>query len=103
YALALGDDALIAGQRLGELISSAPELEEDIALANIGLDELGQARALLQYAGRADGRSEDDLAYFRDEDAFRSTHLIEQPNDDFARVIAKMLLFSLYQRQLYDG
>ncbi|WP_237249084.1 1,2-phenylacetyl-CoA epoxidase subunit PaaC [Spelaeicoccus albus] len=101
YALVLGDDALIAAQRLGELISSAPELEEDVALANIGLDELGQARALLQYAGRADGRSEDDLAYLRDEAEFRSAHLVEQPNGDFAGVIAKLLLFSLYQRELY--
>lgn len=103
YALVLGDDALIAAQRLGELVSSAPELEEDVALANIGLDELGQARALLQYAGRADGRSEDELAYFRDEEDFRSAHLIELPNGDFGGVIAKLLVFSLYQRELYSG
>ena len=66
YALRLGDDALVLAQRMGEWIASAPELEEDVALANIGLDLLGQARALLTYAGAADGRSEDDLAYLRD-------------------------------------
>lgn len=101
YALALGDDSLIAAQRLGELIASAPELEEDVALGNIGLDELGQARAFLQYAGRASGKSEDELAYFRDESEFRSAHLVEQPNGDFAGVIAKLLVVSLYQRELY--
>ncbi|WGW11154.1 phenylacetate-CoA oxygenase subunit PaaC [Saxibacter everestensis] len=101
YALALGDDALILAQRLGELVSRAPELEEDVALANIGLDNLGQARALLQYAGRSDSRSEDELAYFRDEAEFTSSHLVEQPNGDFAEVIARLLLVALYQRELF--
>ena len=72
YALRLGDDALVLSQRLGDWISRAPELEEDVALANIALDLLGHARSLLHYAGTHDGRSEDDLAYFRDEPDFRN-------------------------------
>ena len=67
YVLGLADDALVSAQRMGWWISRAPELEEDLALANIGLDQLGQARSLLQYAGSMDGRTEDDLAYFREE------------------------------------
>lgn len=101
YALGLGDDALILAQRLGEWISNAPELEEDMALANIGLDLLGQARALLSYAGAATGRTEDDLAYLRDENEFRCRQLFEQPNGDFAQTIAKQLIASLYFDELY--
>ena len=71
YALWLGDDSLVLAQQLGWWISRAPELEEDVALGNIGLDVLGHARSFLRYAGTADGRSEDDLAYWRDEPAFR--------------------------------
>src|SRR6185436_6494979 len=76
YALALGDDALILAHRCGEWISNGPQLEED-ALANIGLDLLGQARALLSYAGEVErqGRSEDDLAYLREERAFTNVQL----------------------------
>ena len=84
YALGLGDDALILAQRLGEWIAHGPEIEEDIALGNIGLDLLGHARSLLTYAGSAWGKSEDDLAYFRDESEFRCLQLFEQPNGDFA-------------------
>nr|WP_274637501.1 1,2-phenylacetyl-CoA epoxidase subunit PaaC [Microbacterium bovistercoris] len=101
YALWLGDDALILAQRLGAWIAHAPELEEDVALANIGLDLLGHARGLLRYAGTADGRSEDDLAYLRDEGAFRSAWLFEQPNGDFAHTIARQLAASAYQFELY--
>ena len=72
FALRLGDDALILAQRLGHWISRAPELEEDVALGNIALDQLGHARSFLSYAGGLDGRSEDDLAYFRREHEFRS-------------------------------
>ena len=72
FALRLGDDALVLAQRLGHWISRAPELEEDIALGNIALDQLGHARSFLSYAGGLDGRSEDDLAYFRREHEFRS-------------------------------
>ncbi|WP_105033101.1 1,2-phenylacetyl-CoA epoxidase subunit PaaC [Arthrobacter ruber] len=102
YALWLGDDALILAQRLGWWISRAPELEEDVALANIALDQIGHARSFLTYAGRAWGRTEDDLAYFRREPEFRSVHLVEQPNGDFARTIARQLIVALYQWELYS-
>ena len=102
YTLRLGDDALIAAQRTGEWIASAPQLEEDVALGNIGLDQLGQARALLQYAGSLDGRTEDDLAYFRDEREFLNLQLCELPNGDFAFAMARLLYFATYQHLLYD-
>ncbi|MEU8223206.1 1,2-phenylacetyl-CoA epoxidase subunit PaaC [Kribbella sp. NPDC048915] len=102
YALRLGDDALIAAQRTGEWIAAAPQLEEDVALGNIGLDQLGQARSLLQYAGSLDGRTEDDLAYFRDEREFRNLQLCELPNGDFAHAMARLLYFATYQQLLYD-
>ncbi|WP_029146141.1 1,2-phenylacetyl-CoA epoxidase subunit PaaC [Microbacterium luticocti] len=103
YALWLGDDALILAQQLGAWIAHAPELEEDVALANIALDQLGHARSLLRYAGTADGRSEDDLAYFRDEPEFRCAWLFEQPNGDFAHTIARGLVAAVYQYALYDA
>ncbi len=103
YALMLGDDALITAQRLGELVAKGPELEEDIALTNIALDQLGAARMFLQYAGRGLDKTEDELAYFRDEAEFRSCALVEQPNGDFGQTIAKVLLTSLYQQLLYRG
>jgi ring-1,2-phenylacetyl-CoA epoxidase subunit PaaC len=95
-ALALGDDALVLSHRLGEWAGHAPVLEEDVALANIALDLLGQARVLLSMAG-----DEDELAYLRDERAFRNLQLVEQPNGDFAHTIARQLYFSTYQRILY--
>jgi len=101
YALWLGDDALILAQQLGAWISRAPELEEDVALANIALDLLGHARSLLRYAGSWDGRSEDDLAYLRDEAQFRSAWIVEQPNGDFAQTIARQLVVSTYMFELY--
>ncbi|MEV4735886.1 MULTISPECIES: 1,2-phenylacetyl-CoA epoxidase subunit PaaC [unclassified Microbacterium] len=103
YALWLGDDALILSQQLGGWISRAPELEEDVALGNIALDLLGHARSFLRYAGSYDGRSEDDLAYFRDEPEFRSSWLVEQPNGDFAQTIARQLIASTYMLELYDA
>jgi ring-1,2-phenylacetyl-CoA epoxidase subunit PaaC len=102
YALWLGDDALILAQRLGWWISRAPELEEDVALANIALDQIGHARSFLTYAGRAWDRTEDDLAYFRREPEFRSVHLVEQPNGDFARTIARQFVVAHYQWELYS-
>jgi ring-1,2-phenylacetyl-CoA epoxidase subunit PaaC len=102
YALGLGDDALVFAQRLGEWIAHAPELEEDVALGNIGLDLLGHARGFLTYAGSASDRDEDDLAYFRDESEFRSRWLFEQPNGDFAHTIARQLFASAYLVALYD-
>ncbi|WP_240341950.1 1,2-phenylacetyl-CoA epoxidase subunit PaaC [Arthrobacter sp. Alg241-R88] len=101
YALRLGDDALILAQRLGHWISRAPELEEDVALGNIALDQLGHARSFLSYAGGAWGKSEDDLAYFRREHEFRSVQLFEQPNGDFAVTIARQFIVSYYQFELY--
>jgi len=102
YTLRLGDDALIAAQRTAEWIAAAPQLEEDVALGNIGLDQLGQARSLLQYAGSLDGRTEDELAYFRDEREFRNLQLCELPNGDFAHAMARLLYFATYQQLLYD-
>lgn len=105
YCLRLGDDALILAQRLGEWTANAPELEEDVALTNIALDLLGQARSLLTYAGKVEGagRTEDDLAFLRDERDFVNVQLVEQPNGDFAQTIARQLFFSAYQRLLYEG
>lgn len=101
YALWLGDDSLILSQQLGAWIAHAPELEEDVALGNIALDLLGHARSLLHYAGTFDGRSEDDLAYWRAEPEFRCAWLFEQPNGDFAHTIARQLAASAYQFELY--
>lgn len=104
YALRLGDDALVLAQRLTQWCSNAPELEEDLALANVALDLLGQARMLLAHAGELEGRgrSEDDLAYLRDERGFVNAGIVEQPNGDFACTIARQLLFSTYQHALYE-
>jgi ring-1,2-phenylacetyl-CoA epoxidase subunit PaaC len=103
YALALGDDALILAQRLGQWVARAPQIEEDVALANIALDLLGQARTLLSYAGTVEGagRDEDDLAYLRDDRAFRNVQLVEIPNGDFAVTMARQLVFAAYQYELY--
>lgn len=103
YVLGLADDALISAQRMGWWISRAPELEEDVALANIGLDQLGQARSLLEYAGRVEGagRGEDDLAYFRDDREFRNVWLVERPQTDFGVTMARLLVFAAYQSELY--
>jgi ring-1,2-phenylacetyl-CoA epoxidase subunit PaaC len=104
YCLMLGDDALVLAQRLTQWITNAPELEEEVAIGNIGLDLLGQARLLLARAGSVGvlGRSrqlatdtipdEDALAYFRDPDEFRNTALVEAPNGDFARTIVRLLV-----------
>jgi len=103
YTLGLADDALVSAQRTGWWISRAPELEEDVALANIGLDQLGQARGLLTYAGRLEGagRTEDDLAYLRDDREFRNVKLVERPMTDFGVAMARLLVFATYQLHLY--
>ncbi len=109
YVLGLGDDALILAQRLGEWITRAPQIEEDIALGNIALDLLGQARTLLGYAGELEGavtgqpRDEDDLAFLRDEREFRNVQLVEIENGDFAVTMARQLVFSSYQYELYSA
>lgn len=105
YLLGLGDDALIYAHRLGEWLTRAPQIEEDMALGNIGLDLLGQARALLTRAGEVEGagRDEDALAYLRDERAFRNVQLVEQPRGDFGQEMARMLWFASYQHALYTA
>lgn len=105
YLIGLGDDALVLSHRLAEWITRAPQLEEDIALANISLDLLGQARTLLTHAGEVEGRGrdEDDLAYLRSEREFRNLQLVEIPNGDFAVTIARQLIFSAYQFELYTA
>lgn len=103
YVLSLADDALVAAQRMGEWIAAAPQIEEDVALGNIALDLLGQARSLLTYAGSLEtsGRTEDDLAYWRDAHEFRNVHLVERPNGDFAVAMARLLVLSTYHCELY--
>jgi ring-1,2-phenylacetyl-CoA epoxidase subunit PaaC len=103
YVLGLADDALISAQRMGWWISRSPQLEEDVAMANIGLDQLGQARSLLAYAGEVEGagRTEDDLAYFRDERDFRNVKLVERDQTDFGVAMARLLIFSAWQTELY--
>jgi ring-1,2-phenylacetyl-CoA epoxidase subunit PaaC len=99
----LGDDALVAAQRLGEWAAAAPEMEEDVALANIALDQLGSARLLLSYAGEREGagRDEDGLAFLRDDRQYRNCLLVELPNGDFAVTMAKLLFLAAYQLPLY--
>jgi ring-1,2-phenylacetyl-CoA epoxidase subunit PaaC len=113
YALRLGDDALIAAQRLAEWCARAPEMEEDVALSNIALDQLGVARLTLTYAGEVEGagRDEDALAYLRDDREFRNCLLVELPNagpaaapgasGDFDVTMAKLLFLAAYQWILY--
>ncbi|PUA80247.1 1,2-phenylacetyl-CoA epoxidase subunit PaaC [Nocardioides currus] len=112
YCLMLGDDALVYAHRLSEWTSNAPDLEDDIALANISLDLLGQARLLLARAAAADPSvvpvlpdgspvpPEDALAFFRDESAFRNVRYVEAPNGDFGVTIARLLLFSTHRLAL---
>jgi ring-1,2-phenylacetyl-CoA epoxidase subunit PaaC len=104
YALCLGDTSLILAQRLGEWVGHAPALEEDLALANIGLDLLGQARYLLAYAAQLEGRgrSEDDLAFLRDPQDFLNLSLVEQPNGDFGQTIVRQFLIDAWQLELFE-
>ncbi|MFB8757939.1 1,2-phenylacetyl-CoA epoxidase subunit PaaC [Streptomyces sp. NPDC059852] len=102
--VALGDDALVSAQRLGEWVTRAPELEEEVALANIGLDLLGQARLLYSRAGQTDGtgRDEDAYAYFRDAADFRNVRLAELPNGDFAFSIVRLLVLSSWRLAQFE-
>lgn len=102
YCLMLGDDALIMSHRLQEWITNAPELEDEVALANIGLDLIGQARLLYARAGKADGsnRTEDLYAFFRDEGEFRNVRLVEPANGDFAYSMARLLVFATWRLAL---
>lgn len=101
YCLMLGDDALLCSHRLSEWVSNAPELEEEVALANTALDLLGQARVLLARAGHLAGGDEDSLAYLRTDAEFRNVALAELSDDlDFARAIARLLIFSSWRLAL---
>ncbi|GEP40423.1 putative phenylacetic acid degradation protein PaaC/phenylacetate-CoA oxygenase, PaaI subunit [Nocardioides psychrotolerans] len=114
YCLMLGDDALVYSHRLAQWTSNAPDLEDDIALANIALDLLGQARLLLARAAAADPAvvpalpdgspvpPEDALAFFRDEAGFRNVRLVEPDNGDFAVTMARLLVFSTYRLALLE-
>lgn len=103
YALRLADNALILGHRLSEWCGHAPLLEEELALANIGLDLIGQARSLYTYAGAVEGagRDEDALAYRRDVGAFRNILLVELPNGDFAQTIGRQFLYAAFMHPFW--
>ena len=96
YCLRLGDNGLILGHRLSEWCGHGPILEEDIAMSNMALDLIGQARGFLTYAAQLEGkgRTEDDFAYLRDAREFRNRMLVEQPNGDFAVTMMRSLLYS---------
>ena len=98
YTVRLADNALILGHRLSEWIGHAPLLEEELALGNIALDLIGEARALYTYAGEIEGqgRDEDALAYRRDAGGFRNVLLVEQPNGDFAVSIVRQFLYAAF-------
>ncbi|KHL10010.1 ring-1,2-phenylacetyl-CoA epoxidase subunit PaaC [Mumia flava] len=112
YCLALGDDALVHANRLSQWCSNAPDLEEDIAIANVALDLLGQARLLYARASAADPSlvpalpdgspvpAEDALAYFRDADGFRNVRLVEAENGDFALTMVRLMVFATYRLAL---
>jgi ring-1,2-phenylacetyl-CoA epoxidase subunit PaaC len=103
YVLRLGDTNLILAQRLGEWIGHAPVLEEDLGLANIALDHIGQARLFLAYAGELEGRGrdEDALAFQRTESEYCNATLVEQPNGDFGQTIVRQFLIDAWQFELY--
>lgn len=104
YCLRIGDTSLILGQRISEWCGHAPYLEEDIAMSNIALDLIGQARIILSYAGQVEGkgRDEDALAFHRDARQYRSLLMAEQPNGDFAMTIGRQYLLSVYNFHLYS-
>ena len=104
YCLMLGEDALILSHRLQEWCTNGPELEDEVAIANIGLDLLGQARLLFGRAGQADGsgRDEDFYAFFRGPDEFRNVALVELPRGDFGELIARLLVFATWRLALFS-
>ena len=105
YCLRRGDDNLILSHRLGEWCGHGPQLEEDIALANRALDLIGQARNYLQYAAEVEGkgRTEDHLAYLRNERQFVNTKLVEQPNGDYAHTMARNFLYDAWHLPLQQA
>ena len=104
YCLMLGDDALVLSHRLQQWVTRAPELEDELAIANIALDLLGQARLLLSRAGQVEGagRDEDTLAYLRDPGDYRNVRLAERTDDDFAHLIARLVVFATWRLALLD-
>lgn len=106
YLLRLADSDLILAQHLGEWIGHGPVLEEDIALTNVGLDLLGQARMWFDYAGEVEtrllghGRSQDELAFLRDASGYRNLLLVEQPNGNYAQTIARQFYFDVWHQLL---
>jgi ring-1,2-phenylacetyl-CoA epoxidase subunit PaaC len=109
YLLRLGDSPLILAQRLGAWVGKGPILEEDMAMANVGLDLLGQARMWLAYAGEVEsrfadrGRTEDQLAFLRDGGEYRNLLIVEQPNGNFADTIARQFLFDAWHELALDA
>lgn len=105
YSLRRGDDTLILGHRLSEWCGHGPQLEEDIALTNRALDLIGEARNYLQYAGTVEGkgRTEDDLAYLRNERQFTHCKLVEVPNGDYAHTMARSFLFDAWHLPLQQA
>ena len=103
--LRLADNALVLGHRLSEWTGRGPTLEEDIALSNLGLDLIGQARLFYQYAGEIEGRDrdEDRLAYFRGEADFRNCPLVELPNGDFATTMARHLCYAAFAHPYFEA
>ncbi|MBE7442945.1 MAG: 1,2-phenylacetyl-CoA epoxidase, subunit C [Flavobacteriales bacterium] len=105
YCLRIGDTSLILGQRMSEWCSNGPILEEDIAMTNIALDHIGQARTMLTYAGELEGkgRTEDDFAYKRHEREYYNSLLSERPNGHFGDTVARNFLQSAYFYHLYSA
>ena len=105
YALRLADNALILSQRMVELVTAEPELEEELANANFALDFIGQARMLYTRAGELEGqgRSEDDFAFMRDENEFRNLLLLEQPNGHFGDALVRQYLFEAFYVHLLEA
>ena len=109
FVLRLADDHLVLGHRLSEWCGHAPLLEEDLAMPNMALDLIGQARVLYTYAGEIEGpagdgtvRSEDHYAYWRDHTEFLNPLLVEQPNGDFAHLIVRQFLHDAFSSVLWD-
>lgn len=105
YVLRLGDNALVLGQRMLEVVAAYPELEEELANANFALDYIGQARLFYSYACELEGkgRSEDDMAFLRHEQEFRNLLLVEQPNGHFGDTIVRQVLFDIYYLALLEA
>ncbi|MGH1478224.1 MAG: 1,2-phenylacetyl-CoA epoxidase subunit PaaC [Geminicoccales bacterium] len=103
--LAAGDDHLVLGHRLSEWCGHAPMLEEDLAMPNMGLDMLGQARALYSYAAEIEGRgrTEDDIAYLRTDREYRNCLLVERPNGDFAHTLLRQLYFAAFMEPFWQA